>query len=64
MEVAKCPYCGYEVKFPSREWKYSVFIVKRFDCPNCGKWFREYYRGESLKFILILTDKGLRKPTG
>jgi len=61
--VGKCPRCGFEVTTPSKEWKYNVFIVKRFDCPRCRKWFREYYKGK-LSFILIATEKGPRKVEG
>jgi len=64
VRLGKCPNCGFEVNVPSREWKYSQFDVKRFDCPNCGKWFGEYYCEGVLKFTLILTREGLRKFTG
>jgi len=60
--MARCPKCGTEVKTPTREWKYSVYTVKRYDCPNCGLWFREYYYKGEVKFVLApVKGKGLRK---
>jgi len=61
MEVSRCPLCGFEVVTPSREWRYSVFDVKNFRCPNCGRWFREYYYKGVLKFILVPPEKGRAK---
>jgi hypothetical protein len=62
--VGKCPCCGFEVATPSKEWKYNAFLVKRFECPRCEKWFREYYYKGKLSFILIATEKGPRKVEG
>ncbi|RLF09597.1 MAG: hypothetical protein DRJ69_04385 [Thermoprotei archaeon] len=60
--MVKCPKCGAEVEKPSKEWSYRAFHVKRYDCPNCGTWFREYYHQGKLKFVLMPEPgKGIRK---
>jgi len=62
VSLAKCPKCGTEVKKPTREWKYGIFLVKRYDCPNCSIWFREYYYKGELRFTLMpQPGKGIRK---
>ena len=40
----KCPRCGKEASDSHKEWNYSAFQVKRYDCKNCGKAFMAYYR--------------------
>jgi len=60
--MARCPRCGAKITEPTKEWRYGVFDAKRYDCPNCGVWLREYYYKGKLKFILMpQKGKGIRK---
>jgi transposase-like protein len=62
--MVKCPNCGAEVGTSSKEWKYGIFHAKRYDCPNCKIWFREYYYKDKLSFVLMpVKGKGIRKVT-
>lgn len=42
--MVKCPRCGTEIPKATKEWDYSVFHVKRFDCEKCEKSFKAYFR--------------------
>jgi len=41
--LVKCPRCEMEVSAASKEWDYSFFHVKMFDCKRCNKSFKVYY---------------------
>ena len=62
--MAKCPKCKTEVSKPSKNWKYGIFTVKMYKC-NCGNQFREYYKGDKVRFVLSAHNGGLgpRKKT-
>jgi len=47
-----CPRCGEEAKQATREWNYSLFHVKRFDCKKCGKSFKAYFREGKLSHTI------------
>ena len=49
--MAKCPKCKTEVSKPTKNWKYSSYLVKMYKC-DCGNQFREYYKGDKVKFLL------------
>jgi len=60
--MVKCPNCGTKVSTVSREWNYSRYHVKRYDCPNCKTWIREYYYKDECVFVLApIKGKGIRK---
>jgi len=42
--MVQCPRCGKKVSNTSKEWDYTVFHVKLFNCPKCNKTFKAYYR--------------------
>jgi ssDNA-binding Zn-finger/Zn-ribbon topoisomerase 1 len=52
----KCPYCGMASLpiLPTKEWNYrnEYYHVKAYECPKCGKKFREYYHCGNLKFTI------------
>jgi transcriptional regulator NrdR family protein len=50
----KCPYCGKASLpiFPTKEWNYRKYRVKAYECPKCGKKFREYYLWGNLWFTI------------
>jgi len=48
----KCPRCGSEASDTNKEWDYSAFHVKRFDCEKCGKAFMAYYREGKLSHTI------------
>lgn len=50
--MVKCPRCGTEVSTSTREWDYSAFHVKRFDCKKCDKAFMAYYREGKLSHTI------------
>lgn len=50
--MVKCPSCGTELKEVTREWDYSSFHVKRYDCNNCKKSVRAYYYKEKLSHTI------------
>jgi len=56
--MAKCPNCKSEVASPSKTWKYGVFAVKMYRC-TCGNQFREYYKGDKVRFVLSAHNGGL-----
>jgi hypothetical protein len=58
MEVSRCPLYGFEVVTPSKEWRYSMFDIKNFRCPNCGSGSENTTTGGFLKFILVPSEKG------
>ena len=41
--MVKCPRCGTECSNHTKEWDYSAYNVKNFDCTNCKKSFNAYY---------------------
>jgi ribosomal protein S27AE len=41
--LVKCPRCGTEVFKATKEWEYSAFHVKKFDCEKCEKSFKAYF---------------------
>lgn len=53
--LAKCPRCGTEVARPSKEWDYSVFHVKKFDCKKCEKGFMAYFNGGRLSHARLVS---------
>jgi len=50
--MVKCPRCGTDVATSAREWDYSAFHVKRFDCKNCEKSFKVYYHKGKLSHTI------------
>ena len=50
--MVKCPRCGTNVPESSKEWDYTVFHVKKFDCEKCGKGFMAYYKGAKLSHTI------------
>ena len=56
--MAKCPKCKKEVAEPAKNWRYGIFLVKMYRCP-CGNQFREYYKGDKVRFVLSAHNGGL-----
>jgi len=50
--MVKCPRCGKEVSDLEKEWDYSAFHVKRFDCRKCGKTFMAYFHKGKLSHTI------------
>lgn len=59
--MAKCPNCKSEVVKPAKNWNYGIFTVKMYKC-NCGNQFREYYKGDEVRFVLSAHNGGLGRP--
>ncbi|MEM0473060.1 MAG: hypothetical protein QXT23_06160 [Acidilobaceae archaeon] len=48
-KMVKCPFCGFEAgldsfKLVREPWRYSIYEVKRLECPRCKNVFN-YYEG-------------------
>lgn len=39
-----CPRCGTSASRLVKEWDYSIYHVKRYDCEGCGEAFQAYFR--------------------
>ena len=50
--LVKCPRCGTHIPAPTKEWDYSVFRVKRYDCNKCNKGFMAYLRDGKLSHTI------------
>ncbi|MFX0116743.1 MAG: hypothetical protein ACFFB3_19500 [Candidatus Hodarchaeota archaeon] len=50
--MVNCPRCGTDISKSTKEWDYSAFHVKRFDCKKCEKAFMAYYRGGKLSHTI------------
>jgi len=50
--MVRCPRCGREGEEKGKEWDYSAFHVKLFNCPSCRKTFNAYYRGNELSHTI------------
>jgi transcriptional regulator NrdR family protein len=48
----KCPICRKEATDTRKEWDYSVFHVKLFNCNNCKKKFKAYYKEGKLRHTI------------
>lgn len=49
----KCPNCGAELpSTPRKEWDYNVLHVKMFDCSNCKKTTKAYFRDGALVYTI------------
>ena len=48
----KCPRCVKEASATHKEWDYGVFHVKLFNCENCQKTFKAYYRKGELSHTI------------
>ena len=48
----KCPRCGNEIVDSHKEWDYSVFHVKKFDCKECDKPVMAYYQKGKLSHTI------------
>jgi transposase-like protein len=50
--LVKCPRCGTDISKVTREWNYSAFHVKRYDCQKCEKSFKAYFREGKLSHTI------------
>jgi len=50
--MVKCPRCGTDIPKALKEWNYSVFRVKKFDCEKCERPFFAYFKREKLSHII------------
>ena len=42
--LVKCPRCKTNIPKATKEWDYSVFHVKLFNCEKCEKSFKAYFK--------------------
>ncbi|MEM2738935.1 MAG: hypothetical protein QXK93_08125 [Candidatus Bathyarchaeia archaeon] len=56
--MAKCPNCKKEVDKPNKTWKYGIFTVKAYTCPNCQTQFREYLDKNGKHRFTLKLQKG------
>jgi len=50
--MVKCPRCKREISNALKEWDYSAFHVKLFNCEKCSKTFKAYYRADKLSHTI------------
>lgn len=55
VNLPKCPRCGIEVTKIVKEWDYSIFHVKRFNCEACDKTFGAYFKKDKLSHTIPKT---------
>jgi len=54
----KCPNCKKEVDKPNKTWRYGIFTVKAYTCPNCQTQYREYYDKNGKHSFTLKLEKG------
>lgn len=59
--MPKCPNCTAHTQGPDKEWTFGQFKVKMYKCTKCGNQFREYFKANTLKFVLSAHNGGLGK---
>ena len=59
--MPKCPNCMAHVKDSDKEWDFGRFHVKLYKCVRCGNQFREFFKGNTLEFVLSAHNGGLGK---
>ncbi|TSA57630.1 hypothetical protein D4R42_01220 [bacterium] len=60
VSLVNCPNCKKEISDkPKKEWRYSIFLVKQFECKHCGQNFKAYYKGN--KFSHTIKDQSQKK---
>jgi transposase-like protein len=59
--MAKCPNCTAHTQGLNKEWDFGRFRVKLYKCEKCGNQFREFYKENTLKFVLSAHNGGLGK---
>jgi predicted Rossmann fold nucleotide-binding protein DprA/Smf involved in DNA uptake len=50
--MVNCPRCGKEAKPTGKEWDYSRFHVKYFNCPYDNRSFKAYYHDGKLSHTI------------
>ncbi|MEM3573240.1 MAG: hypothetical protein QXJ62_03300 [Nitrososphaeria archaeon] len=56
--MAKCPNCKIEVDKPNKTWRYGIFTVKAYACPNYQTQFREYLDKNGKQSLTLKLQKG------
>jgi transposase-like protein len=49
------------MKEPDKERNFGRFRVKMYKCTKCGNQFREFFKENTLKFVLSAHNGGLGK---
>jgi hypothetical protein len=49
------------MKEPDKEWTFGRFRVKMYKCTTCGNQFREFFKENTLQFVLSAHNGGLGK---
>jgi predicted RNA-binding Zn-ribbon protein involved in translation (DUF1610 family) len=59
--MPKCPNCTAHIPRTTKTWNFGQFTVKMYKCTKCGNQFREYFMGNTLRFVLSAHNGGLGK---
>ena len=59
--MPKCPNCLTHTQGPDKEWDFGRFRIKMYKCKKCGNQFREFYKENTLKFVLSAHNGSLGK---
>jgi len=57
--MPKCPNCNAHTQGPNKEWDFGRFRVKLYKCQKCGNQFREFFKENTLQFVLSAHNGGL-----
>jgi len=59
--MPKCPNCTAYVKEPDKEWDFGRFRFKKYKCTKCRNQFREFFKENTLQFVVSAHNGGLGK---
>jgi transposase-like protein len=59
--MPKCPNCTTHTQGIDKEWNFGRFRVKMYKCKKCGNQFREFFKENTLQFVLSAHNGGLGK---
>ena len=62
--LPKYPNCATNTQGPDKEWNFGRFRVKMYKCKKCGNQFREFFKENTLQFVLSAHNGGLGKGGG
>jgi len=49
------------MKEPDKEWNFGRFRVKMYKCAKCGNQFREFFKENTLQFVLSAHNGSIGK---
>lgn len=50
--MVKCPRCATDISIFAKEWDYGIFHVRNYECKECDKSFKAYFREGKLSHTI------------